>query len=221
MNSVADKSLTVRSFKKRGITHLDRTLQQKKADEAEARAEKRLRRNNGSSLEDLRQEAEEQELRNDTDWMNPAEREKCDDLNRLIKKTFWKAVPVKDGFFNLVDDVLPFFRRDVSKKVKTQVMLDLEIHLDLLMKISTGDAENTLSPEIDLDGKTQVEILSCFIRQDKANLAEKRSMSTKSKKNFVEIMTSCGTDENDHIGKRLWPIRLKETSWKTWKKKNK
>jgi hypothetical protein len=180
-------------FKKRGITFKDKELQAKRARLQEEKQARR-RDQNEVNLDEAQEEAEQLVLRNDEDWKSVADKQKEWEIEKLANASFWKSLKVKDGFDQILRDVIPSFQRDASDTSKTKVIPKLTSHLKLIALISKREVANTLSPGTDLNDKSRIDILAFFVKREKTTiLSEKESLSDESKSAYDAIMVACGT----------------------------
>ena len=139
-------------------------------------------------------EADQLVLHNDEDWKSVADKQKEWEIEKLANTSFWKNLKVKDGFDQILKDVIPSFHRDASDTSKTKVIPKITSHLKLIAQISKGEVANSLSPETDLSGKSRIAILAVFVKHEKTTiLSEKESLSDESKRAYDDIMVACGT----------------------------
>ncbi len=140
-------------------------------------------------------DAEELVLRNDEGWEHPDVRAKRDDIQKICQKSFWQGIKVCDGFFQKVEDVLPFLKSPANVKTKSALMPLVMVHLKKIVNIADGKEQTSvLDPNADLEEKSQLEILAHFIKHDKADISRgRRAISERSQGAIKEMMKMTGT----------------------------
>lgn len=193
------KTITMDAIMKKGLLHLDKELNKKKAEQAHQLYAKRVSRNTPKTLDEWKDEAAKTSIGADAEWIEPETKQRLEDLRTLANDSFWKdTLRVKDGFFDVVDCVLPCYKRDKTLTTKKAALPKLLEHLNMIREIAKGKKRNSLS-KVNLGNLGYDERLALFILVDRQTvLQEKReSKSTKVKRRLQRALfdSLCSTDD--------------------------
>ena len=148
------------------------------------------------SFEEWTHKADTASARNDVLWEYVSKEEKTrrNDLDTLSSRGFWQSLPVKEGFQDMIKNVLPglvLWEESMQRSTKKNAMAQIIAYLRDVLEIADKKKSNNLS-DVDVSRLNRWDVLAIFVRHDKTEfLSRKRAVANKRAASTKAVLATC------------------------------